>query len=110
MTIETTQTGSRVIVKIAGRMDAESAPAFEDACKAWLDQGACQMVVDMSELGYVSSMGLRSFITVGQLAQQKGGRLRLCLLRGLVKQVFEITRLNSIFPIHDTLESALTTD
>jgi stage II sporulation protein AA (anti-sigma F factor antagonist) len=88
-------------------MDAESAPEFEDECKAWIDRGKYRLVVDMSELTYVSSMGLRSFITIGQLAQQKGGRLRLCRLSGLVKQVFEITRLNSVFPIHDSIESAL---
>jgi stage II sporulation protein AA (anti-sigma F factor antagonist) len=55
-------------------------------------------------------MGLRSFITIGKMAQEKGGRLRLCRLAGLVKQVFEITRLSSIFPMHDSLESALATD
>jgi len=109
VTIESTQTASGVIVKVVGRMDAESAPAFEDACKNWVDRGVCQVIVDMSELAYVSSMGLRSFITIGKMAQEKGGKLRLCRLSGLVKQVFEITRLNSIFPIHDSVESALAT-
>jgi anti-anti-sigma factor len=88
-------------------MDAESAAAFEEACKCWVEQGVYRLVIDMSELAYVSSMGLRSFITVGKLAQEKGGRLRLCRLAGLVKQVFEITRLTSLFPIHDSIESAL---
>lgn len=110
MTIETTQSGPRVIVKVIGRMDAESAPAFEEACRAWVDRGVYRLVVDMSELSYISSMGLRSFITIGKLAQEKGGRLRLCRVAGLVKQVFEITRLTSIFPMHDSLESALTTE
>jgi anti-anti-sigma factor len=109
VTIESAQTASGVIVKVAGRMDAESAPAFEDACKYWVDQGVYQLVVDMSELAYVSSMGLRSFITIGKMAQEKGGHLHLCRLTGLVKQVFEITRLTTIFPIHDSVESALAT-
>jgi anti-anti-sigma factor len=109
VTIESTQTASGVIVKVAGRMDAESAPAFEEACKGWVDRGVYQLVVDMSELAYVSSMGLRSFITIGKMAQEKGGRLRLCRLTGLVKQVFEITRLTTIFPIHESVESALAT-
>ena len=99
-----------MILKVAGRMDADSAPAFEDACKSWVDRGIYLLVIDMSELAYVSSMGLRSFITIGKLTQEKGGRLRLCRLSGLVKQVFEITRLSSIFPIHDSLESALATE
>jgi anti-anti-sigma factor len=109
VTIESTETASGVIFKVAGRMDAESAPAFEDACKYWVDRGIYQLVVDLSDLAYVSSMGLRSFITIGKMAQEKGGKLRLCRLTGLVKQVFEITRLTSIFPIHDSVESALAT-
>jgi anti-anti-sigma factor len=55
-------------------------------------------------------MGLRCFINVGKLAQEKGGKLRLCRLSGLVKQIFEITRLNSVLPMHDSLESALATE
>ena len=74
-----------------------------------MDRGIYQLVVDLSDLAYVSSMGLRSFITIGKMAQEKGGKLRLCRLTGLVKQVFEITRLTSIFPIHDSVESALAT-
>jgi anti-anti-sigma factor len=109
VTIESTQTNNGVIVKVVGRMDAESAPAFEDACAAWVGRGVYQLIIDMSELSYVSSMGLRSFITIAKMAQEKGGSLRLCRLTGLVKQVFEITRLISLFPIHDSVESALAT-
>jgi len=88
-------------------MDAESAPAFQQACQSWIDQGVNRLVIDMSELAYVSSMGLRSFVAIGKLLSDKGGNLRLCCLTGLVKQVFEITRLSSVFAMHDSVESAL---
>jgi len=107
--IESSRNGVGVVIKVVGRMDAESAPDFEVACKSWVDQGIYQLVIDMGELAYVSSMGLRSFITVGQLAQQKGGNVYLCSMRGLVRQVFEITRLIGLFPVHNSVDSALAT-
>lgn len=88
-------------------MDAESAPAFEEECDSWISQGINRLVVDVGELVYISSMGLRSFVSIGKKLQDKGGKLGVCLQTGLVKQVFEITRLNSLFPPHDTVEAAL---
>lgn len=107
MNIEATQYDGCVVLKVAGRMDAVQATAFEEECKTWVDRGTGTLIVDLSELAYISSLGLRSFVLVGKLQQEKGGKLRLCGLTGLVKQVFEITRLNSVFPIHDTVDAAL---
>jgi anti-anti-sigma factor len=94
-------------VRVSGRMDAESAPEFEASCESWISQGISQLVVDVGTLAYVSSMGLRSFMTIGKRVQEKGGKLRVCCQTGLVKQVFEITRLNSIFPPYESVEAAL---
>ena len=107
MTIESTQNGPNVVLKVIGRMDAGNAQAFEEACTKWVNQGTKTLIIDMSELAYVSSMGLRAFVVVGKLLQQKGGTLRLSAITGLVKQVFEITRLSSAFPMHDSVEAAL---
>jgi anti-anti-sigma factor len=107
VTIESTQNGATVVLKVIGRMDAGNAQAFEEACTTWVNQGSKNLIIDMSELAYVSSMGLRAFVVVGKLLQEKGGTLRLSALTGLVKQVFEITRLSSAFPMHDTVDAAL---
>ena len=88
-------------------MDAENAPSFEQQCKASISDELTVLVVDMGELTYISSMGLRSFISVAKTLQDKGGALRICRLTGLVKQVFEITGLISTFPIYESVESAL---
>lgn len=105
--IQATQYDSAVVLKVTGRMDAVQATTFEEECRAWVDRGAGTLIVDLSELAYISSLGLRSFVVIGKLQQEKGGSLRLCCLTGLVKQVFEITRLNSLFPIHESVSAAL---
>ena len=88
-------------------MDAESAPQFEDACQSCISEGETTLIADLSDLAYVSSMGLRSFIAVNQTLREKGGELRICSLKGLVRQVFQITGIDRIFPLHDSVETAL---
>jgi anti-anti-sigma factor len=61
----------------------------------------------LAQLTYVSSMGLRSFISVAKTLQDKGGALRICRLSGLVKQVFEITGLLRSFQVYESVEAAL---
>jgi stage II sporulation protein AA (anti-sigma F factor antagonist) len=107
VTIESTQIGDKVVLAFSGRMDAQNAPEFEKACKDWIEKGSLHLVIDLTNLAYVSSLGLRSFLIVGQVLKEKNGTLRLCGLTGLVKQVFQMTRLTTVFPIHETVESAL---
>ena len=107
MTIERIQVGSKVVLRVAGRMDADTAVQFEQQCETCISEGITSLVIDLGDLRYISSMGLRSFVVIAQKLRQKGGALRICRLTGLVQQVFEITRLNQVLPLHDSLESAL---
>jgi anti-anti-sigma factor len=107
VTIERTQVLDKVVLLVSGRMDAENAPQFEQKCNASIAEGLTILVVDLGELAYISSMGLRSFVSVAKTLQGKGGALRICRMNGLVKQVFEITGLIRIFPVYESIESAL---
>ena len=107
MTIERKQVSDQVVFLVAGRMDAESAPQFEKKCDACIAEGVTSLVIDLGDLAYVSSMGLRSFVSIGKTLQGKGGALRICRLNGLVKQVFEITGLIRNFPVYESVEAAL---
>jgi anti-anti-sigma factor len=107
MDIEPTEFDKAVLLKVSGRMDAENAHEFEDACRKWISKGARHLIADLDGLQYVSSMGLRCFLTVAQELQPKSGSLILCGLHGLPRQVFEMTRLIGLFPVFGTTEQAL---
>jgi anti-anti-sigma factor len=106
LSIERTETGRYVLLKVSGRMDAENALEFEDACNKCMTEGHNALVVDLSGLAYVSSMGLRSFLSIAKALQAKAGTLRLASMKGLVKQVFEITGLMQAFSVFESLDSA----
>jgi len=109
MTIETSQLEKAVLLKVSGRMDAENSHEFEQACEQWITRGSKHLIVDLGGLQYVSSMGLRSFLSVAQKLQSSSGSLILCDLNGLPRQVFELTRLIGVFPVFDTAQQALAT-
>ncbi len=109
MTIESTQLEKAILLKVAGRMDAENASEFDEACDAWISQGSKHVIADLTDLQYVSSMGLRSFLLAGQKLQSASGSLILCGLRGLPRQVFEMTKLISLFPVYETAGQAIAT-
>jgi anti-anti-sigma factor len=107
MTVECSRRGAVAVVKAAGRMDAESASQFDQACQGAIDGGAKHLVVDLADLQYVSSMGLRSFLSFAKILQKSGGKMALCGMKGLVKEVFDLTHLTPLFPMFDSVEAAI---
>ena len=96
-----------LVVKVSGRMDAENAPRFQQACEEWMARGTTRILVELSDLQYVSSMGLSCFLAVAKALQPRAGSVILCQLQGLPRQVFEMTRLIGLFPVFDTMDAAL---
>jgi anti-sigma B factor antagonist len=107
LNVERTEVFGQVVLIVSGRMDAENAHEFQDKCQDCIAEGHTNLIADLSGLVYISSMGLRSFLTVAKTMQSRGGTLRLCCLKGLVKQVFEITGLMQAFLVYETVESAV---
>jgi anti-sigma B factor antagonist len=109
MKIEPTELDKAVLLKVTGRMDAENAHEFEEACQNWIARGSKHLIADLDDLQYVSSMGLRCFLSVAQKLQSSSGSLILCGLHGLPRQVFEMTRLIGLFPVFETTQQAIST-
>ena len=107
MTIEQELRASAGVLALAGRMDADQAGLFEAACNSLAAQGAKHLVVDLAKLEYVSSMGIRAFLTAAKSREAAGARLVLVNLGGFVKQVFDMTRLTPLFQTADSVEAAI---
>lgn len=107
MEIESTTLNSAVVVKVSGRMDAVNAHEFQLECEGWIGKGATHILVELSDLKYVSSIGLSSFLAVAKSLQPKAGAIILCRLQGLPRQVFEMTKLIGLFPVFDTMDAAI---
>jgi anti-anti-sigma factor len=97
----------RFIVAVTGRMDALTAPEFENRLLDWIHSGETRFIVDFGGLEYISSAGLRSILTIAKNLKKKEGELVLCALRNTVKEVFEISGFSTIIPVCNSVDDAL---
>ncbi len=63
MEIETKSLKRADVVKVSGRVDSSTAPDLEKVLKGLMEQGNFRIVVDMSDLKFISSAGLRVLIS-----------------------------------------------
>ena len=97
MTIEKTVSGAAATLKIVGRLDTTTAPELEaaiDGCAA----GIKALVLDCSELEYVSSAGLRVILKAQKLMNAQGN-MKLTHVNETIMEVFDITGFADILTI-----------
>ncbi len=88
-----------------GRLDALTVPQFEQSLHEHLAQNA-RLIVDLADVVYISSSGLRALLTARRLAQSRGGDIKLCRLSSRVQAVFEMVGFTRVFDIYDSVEAA----
>jgi anti-sigma B factor antagonist len=71
------------------------------------EEGRKKVVLDFSNVEYLSSAALGKLITMDKKTKAAGGKLRLCSIRPDIYEVFAITKLNKLFDIRDDQEQAL---
>jgi anti-anti-sigma factor len=94
------------IVRLRGRLDTATSAGVEQEIASHLAGGARRILLDFSELNYVSSIGLRTVLVAAKRMKAEGGKLALCSLNPQVAEVFSISGFASILDIHPTPESA----
>jgi len=107
MKIDSRKDKNRIVVSVAGRMDAVSAPEFDRKCDELLAEGLTAFILDFSRLEYISSAGLRSLLVLGKKLSVKKGKLVIASVKDVVKEVFTISGFGAIFAMADSVEAAL---
>jgi len=103
-----TEDGKSPVIVLGGEVDVNSAPQLERQMIDLLEAGAKAAIVDLTSAEYLDSTALR--IHTGGLKkfrEEKGGDLLLvCGQNVRIRRVFEITGLDKIFGIYDTIADA----
>jgi anti-anti-sigma factor len=95
------------IVAASGRLDAAGAPEIESRCKALIQDGAIRLLLDLANVEYVSSAGLRSLLVLAKTVKAAGGALALCSLAPAVRDVMTISGFDNILPLAEDRPAAL---
>jgi len=107
MEINTRKEENATVVSVTGKMDAVSSPELEKELSQLMAEGEKDFVIDLGELDYISSAGLRVILATAKRLKEKEGKILLASLQDMVKEVFEISGFSAIIPIYESVESAL---
>jgi anti-sigma B factor antagonist len=94
------------VIRPAGRLDSSSGQMLNTALNAQLDAGHHRLVIDMDEVNYISSGGLKVLIAAWRKAQALGGTIVLAGMQPKVYKVFEISGFDSLFTITGSVDDA----
>lgn len=101
------------LLTLSGRLDAASSPQFKQQIDALFEQGRYRIVLDMANLEYIASPGLRVLIEARKRARDlkltdlEGGDVRIANIPPRIKEVFDLTGFTSLFEIFDDVTTAV---
>jgi anti-anti-sigma factor len=91
-----------------GRLDGTTGSAFEKDILNRIETGVRRLLLDFSQLQYISSAGLRIVLVAAKRMKASGGRMALCSLNRQIAEVFEISGFASILDIFPSRDDAAT--
>jgi anti-anti-sigma factor len=96
-----------VIVPRGDSLDAKTAPAFKESVLDLIrSSGLSRLVFDLSNLQFIDSSGLGTFLSIQRMLNTQGGLLKLAHLSKPVRTMFEIVSMHRIFDIFNKVEEA----
>jgi len=108
MEIATSQLKRVDIVKVVGRIDSYSAPQLEEALKNIVDQGRFRIVVDMTEVDFISSKGWWVLIeTQKSCKRYNRGEVILVNIQDKIRESLDLVGMGSYFNIYDDITLAV---
>lgn len=107
MDIQITQQEKAQILTLSGKLDAVSAPTYEQQVSALIETAPGSLILDFAGLDYISSAGLRALLTTTKRIKAKGGQLYCVNVQGPVEEVFQISGFSTILPLLGSVAEAL---
>lgn len=104
------QVGNVLLLAASGRIDHSSAEGFKTALQPYLERckaGADIVVLDLSAVDYISSVGLRVLMLAAKQAKLQGGAIAVAALQPVVKEIFEISKFNLVITCFASVRDAL---
>jgi anti-anti-sigma factor len=96
-----------VLIEVQGEVDAHTARQLERTFNDLLAQGHSRLVLDASQMGFISSAGLRAIMFAYREVCRRGGQVRVCELSAQTRRIFEMAGLDECLELCDTRQEAM---
>lgn len=104
--VESKQQGV-LLLELSGKLDSFTSKAAQAQILQAIERGETHLIIDGSQLEYVSSAGLRVFYLAAHHLEEHAGKMVFAAINSNVRRVFDIVDLSSEFVICATREDAL---
>jgi anti-anti-sigma factor len=94
------------VLMVSGRLDASTVSILEHSMLRSLLTGAKVIIIDMGEVTYISSSGLRVLLSTRRQVRERGGDVVLCTLSPNVRDVFDMVGFTVLFRVCGSLDEA----
>lgn len=91
------------------RVDTNTAPEVEKLVFENIGDGAGKLVIDFSQVDYISSAGLRVLLKTAKHMKKGGGKFGLCNLNDQIREVLELSGFMGIIDCHDSVDDCIAT-
>jgi anti-sigma B factor antagonist len=96
------------VIKLEGEVDVYTAPQLKQQMISLLESGTKQIVIDLTKVEYFDSTALGVLIGGLKRMRERDGNLSLICPNPRIRRVFEITGLDKVFDIYNSVDDART--
>jgi len=107
MNVRETLLDGSVVLSPIGRIDLTNAEAFKENLLRVVALAKTALILDLSEVDYISSAGLRSVMIASKAGKPNGVTLGIAAMRPVVREIFSISRFDLVFPCFETIRDAI---
>lgn len=98
---------STAVIALNGRIDAQHAQMVRERLRQVVGEGYKNVVLDLSQVTFIDSSGLSTFVSLLRLVREKQGVLALASVGPQIKVALAQTKLDQVFPVFADAETAV---
>ncbi|MFM8354992.1 MAG: STAS domain-containing protein, partial [Gammaproteobacteria bacterium] len=99
--------GDILVCRLSGRLDAPGADALSAHLLPLLEGDPRRVLLNLEDLGYISTFGLRVLVKAAKTVKAGGGLLKLCSAPPTVRKVLEISGMDQLLDLRDNESAGL---
>ncbi len=99
--------GDATVVQLAGWASMDVSAGLKDTLINLVDVKRKQLILDLSALEFISSVGLGGIIAAHLRCRHCDGSIKLVSPQPAIRELLNVTKLTKLFPIYDSVESAI---
>jgi anti-sigma B factor antagonist len=99
--------GELLVIKLEGEVDLYAAPELKEHVNGAIERGKTKLILDLSAATFIDSTTLGILVSGMKRLRPRGGMLAVLCPDPTMARIFDITGLNRMFSVHETLDEAV---